>query len=316
MKKCLVLCCSVLLLFGMMACQSNKDDDTTTQTQSTVSADTVQKTYSVQALSVPEMRVIQIFDLSDGWVNIYGTYNEQTGFFFVNNKGEILNGTVYRFAYAFTDGSAYVEAAEGEWLEIDTQGAVIREYDENPYAENTGLGRDMVVVDGEERWFITRNDVAITEPIFEWVTGVNDSYDTYAVLAEGDHRNVLINGNGEVTVVLPDDCTMAHRGENSIIAYYENDAEGRCLFGLLDKDGKVLTEDRYDTWTDMSNHLAVGVKENRLVLLSELGDEIAYFDVSLTEDVNANLTAIAFEQDLIAVIGANDELVLLQLVCE
>lgn len=311
MKKWFVLLLTVLMLFGMTACKSNKEDDATPQT-----TDTVEKTYSVRELSVPDMHVFQIFDLSDGWVNIYGEYSEQTGFFFVNNKGEVLNNTVYRFAYAFSEGSAYVETAEEDWLAIDTQGATIREYEDNPYGEDTGLGRDMVEVDGEERWYITRNGEAITEPIFEWITGVNDTYDTYAILAEGEHRNVLINGDGEVTVVLPDDCTMAHRGENSIIAYYDKDDEGHVLFGLLDKNGKVLTEKRYDTLTETSNQLAVAVAEKRLVLLNELGEEIAYFDVSLTENVDTNLTAIAFEEDLIAVIGANDDLVLLQLICE
>lgn len=145
---------------------------------------------------------------------------------------------------------------------------------------------------------------------------MNDDYDTYAVLAEGEHRNVLINGNGEVIVVLLDDCTMAGRGEESIIAYYDKNDEGYALFGLLDTDGKVLTEKRYDTLTYMSNRLAVAVADKRLVLLNELGGEIAYFDVSLTEKADSNLTAIAFEEDLIAVIGANDELVLLQLICE
>lgn len=151
MKKWLVLCLSMFMLLSMTACKSDKEENATPKTQTTTSAEAVQKTYSVRELSVPEMHVFQIFDLSDGWVNIYGNYNEQTGFFFVNNKGEILNDTVYQFAYAFTDGSAYVETADGDWLEIDTQGAVIGEYEENPYGEDTGLGREMVEVNGEER---------------------------------------------------------------------------------------------------------------------------------------------------------------------
>lgn len=315
MRKFLSLCLTIFVFLGMTACQKKQADDAAPQTQATTSADTV-KTYSVRELPVPEMHVFQIFDLSDGWVNIYGTYNDQTGFFFVNRKGEILNDTVYQFAYAFSDGSAYVETIEGDWLAIDTQGVTVREYEDNPYGEDTGIGRDMVEVDGEERWYVTRNGEAVTEPIFEWITGVNDTYDTYAVLAEGEHRNVLINGYGEVTMVLPDDCTMAHRGEESIIAYFDTGVEDRVLFGLLDQDGKVLTEKRYDTLTYMSNHLAVAVAENHLILLNESGKEIASFDVSLTEDVDANLTAIAFEEDLVAVIGAHNELVLLQLLCE
>lgn len=326
-KRWLALCLAVVMLVSVTACQKAKEDDTKPHNQTTQS--TVQpsdnvipgtgtldgESYSIRVLNAPAMHVYQIFGLSDGWVNIYGTYNEKTGFFYVNEKGEILNDTVYKMAYPFENGSAYVTPDETLWYSIGVNGAVIHEYDTNSYADKSSLGYDMVTSDGEERWFVTYNGEAITDPIFEWISAVSFADDNYAVLAEGEHRNVLINGDGEVTVVLPDDCTFAQQGENSIIGYFK-DADGNTCFGLLGSDGSILSDYRYAALTHISNWLAVGILDDRLVLLDEFGVPLMTFDLPLTDDVDENLTTVAFHNDLIAAIGADNNLILLQVVFE
>ena len=323
MKKRLVafLLC-VILLLCVTACHANSTDDPQPQTANppTQSEDNViaglgtldGQAYSVRVLDAPDMYIYQIFGLSDGWVNIYGEYKEQRGFFYVNEKGEILNDTVYQFGYPFNNGWTYVTPDDKTWYSIDTKGAILDEYNQNPYGDKNNLSREMTTVDGEERWYITYNGEAVTEPIFEWISGVSIYDDSYAILAEGEHRNVMISyySDFEATAVLPDDCTNAHRGENSIIGYFKND-DGDICFGLLSNSGAALSDHRYDALTQISNWLAVGVQDNRLMLLDEQGVPMMTFDVPLAE-VKSNLTAVAFDNDLIAAIGADNGLVLLR----
>ena len=329
MKKWLVVCLAMLMLLSMTACKSDKTDksnDATPQTQTTHSNTQPEdnviagvgtldgQSYSVRTLDVPEMYVDQIFGLSDGWVNIYGEYKDQVGIFYVNEKGEILNDTVYAFGYPFERGTADVTADDKTWYTIDTNGAILHEYTQNPKNRKDGLSYDKTTVNGKERWFIEYNGVAVTEPIYEWISGLSFSDDGYAILAEGEHRKVMISyfsdSEEKITAVLPDDCTMAHRGENSIIGYFEGD-DGETCFGLLSNSGAVMSDNRYDALTQVSNWLAVGVQNNRLMLLDEKGVPMMTFDVPLTE-VKSNLTAVAFDNDLIAAIGADNELVLLR----
>ena len=322
-KRWLALGLSVVMLLGMTACQKNKGDDTSpTQTTnpSTQPEDNVitgvgtldGQAYSVRTLDAPDVYVNQIFGLSDGWVNIYGEYKEQTGYFYVNEKGEILNDTVYEFGYPFNNGFAYVTMDSKTWYIIDENGAVFDELYQNPNERKDGFSYHQTTVNGEERWYIMYNGKAISDPIYEWISGLSFRDDGYAVLAEGEHRKVMINyySKVEVTAVLPDDCTFAHRGENSIIGYFEGD-DGETCFGLLSNNGAAMSDYRYDALTHISNWLAVGVQDNRLMLLDEQGAPMMTFDVPLAE-VKSDLTAVAFDNDLIAAIGADNELVLLR----
>ena len=323
MKKRLVafLLC-VILLFCVTACHTNSTDNPQPQTANPPAQSEENviagvgtldgQAYSVRVLDAPDMYIYQIFGLSDGWVNIYGEYKEQLGFFYVNEKGEILNDTVYEFGYPFVRGIAYVSVDDTTWYAIDESGAILDEYNQNPHERKDGLSYEMATVDGEERWYIAYNGEAVSEPIFEWISGLSFRDDGFAILAEGEHRNVMISyySDFEATAVLPDDCTNAHRGENSIIGYFEND-DGEPCFGLLSNSGTELGGYRYDALTHISNWLAVGVQDNRLMLLDEQGVPMMTFDVPLAE-VKSNLTAVAFDNDLIAAIGADNELVLLR----
>ena len=314
---------SAILLLSMAACQNGQQDDVPS-TQTTNPTDQQENNvipgvgtldgqgYSVRVLDAPDMYIYQIFGLSDGWVNIYGEYKEQRGFFYVNENGEILNDTVYQFGYPFNNGWTYVTPDDKTWYSIDESGAILDEYNQNPYGGEGDLSYDMTTVNGEERWYIKYNGEAVSEPIYKWINGLSYRDDGYAILAEGEHRNVMINyySDFEVSAVLPDDCTMAHRGENSIIGYFKKD-NGETCFGLLSNSGAELGGYRYDALTQISNWLAVGVQDNRLMLLDELGVPMMTFDVPLAE-VKSNLTAVAFDNDLIAAIGADNGLVLLR----
>ena len=315
-KRLFALCLSVVMLLGMTACQKNKGDEQKSQGDGNV----VQSVgildgsaCSIRKYVVADVQASELFGMSDGWTTVYGSYKGDDGMFFVNAKGEVLGNHVYDFAYSFTSGTAYVDE-NGQWYEIDTDGTVIDELgEENPYSHTSGPKPVLTEVDGEERWYITDLGVAITEPIFSWISGVAYGENHYAILADAEHPNVLINGDGEVTAVLPDDCTHATEGENSIVATYE-DAEGNPCYGLLDIHGKALSEHRYQALTEVERWLAVGITDGRVMLLDEFGKPLVELDVTVNE--LAGKTTVEFDGDVIAVVGENDQLVMLQLVFE
>lgn len=313
-RRLLALCLSVVMLLGVTACQKNNSDEQKSQGDGNV----VQSVgildgsaCSIRKYVVADVQASELFGMSDGWATVYGSYKGDDGMFFVNAKGEVLGNHVYDFAYSFTSGTAYVDE-NGQWYEIDTDGTVIDELgEENPYSHTSGPKPVLTEVDGEERWYITDLGEAITEPIFSWISGVAYGENHYAILADAEHPNVLINDDGEVTAVLPDDCTHATEGENSIVATYE-DAEGNPCYGLLDIHGKALSEHRYQALTEVERWLAVGITDGRVMLLDEFGKPLVELDVTVNE--LAGKTTVEFDGDVIAVVDENNQLVMLQLV--
>lgn len=262
---------------------------------------------SVQKLVVDGLQAYEVFSVSEGWAVIAGSYKgSDEGMFYVNAKGEVLNDKVYDAAYSFTSGTAYV-LDNNQWYVIDTEGAVVEELGNwNPGAFDLRYGKECIEQDGEELWYATYQGEAITEPIFHWISGISSDCDTYAILAHAEHPNVLLNMDGEIVTVLPDDCTDAYQGENSIIAKYEDG------YGLLDVYGEKLSDHRYDALTQVEQWLSVGITDGRVMLLDERGKPLVELDVTPEETVER--TSVDFDGDLIAVVGENDQLVLLRLV--
>lgn len=262
---------------------------------------------SVQKLVADDLKAYEVLSVSEGWAVIAGSYKgSEKGMFYVNAKGEVLGDKVYDAAYSFSAGTAYV-LENNQWYLIDTEGAVVKELGNwNPGAYNLRYGKECVEQDGEELWYATYQGEAITEPIFHWISGISSDCDTYAILAHAEHPNVLLNMDGEIVTVLPDDCTDAYQGENSIIAKYEDG------YGLLDVYGEKLSDHRYDALTQVEQWLSVGITDGRVMLLDECGKPLVELDVTPEETVER--TSVDFDGDLIAVVGENDQLVLLRLV--
>lgn len=262
---------------------------------------------SVQKLVADDIQAYEVLSVSEGWAVIAGSYNgSEKGMFYVNAKGEVLGNKVYDAAYSFSAGTACV-LENNQWYLIDNEGAVVEELGNwNPGAYDLRYGKECVEQDGEELWYATYQGKAITEPIFHWISGISSDCDTYAILAHAEHPNVLLNMDGEIVTVLPDDCTDAFQGENSIIAKYEDG------YGLLDVYGEKLSEHRYDALTQVEQWLSVGITDGRVMLLDECGKPLVELDVTPEETVER--TSVDFDGDLIAVVGENDQLVLLRLV--
>lgn len=328
-KKTVAIMLTALMLLSIVACKEKvacdplplPDDSATDTTGSTtnptgdigdvVVSDLIVDGQHCSLLQRPtcDATVEEIFGIGDGWVNVIGTYQNNRGMFFVNEKGEVLNDRVYSFAYPFSEGRAYVCDENNQWFCMDPDGNVISEG--KPNNGSTNLDREQVTVDGETRWQVVYNHEPISEPIFSWISSVDFAWNTFAILAEGEHRNVLINDEGKVTVTLPDDCTDAVQQEECIIATV-SDADGKNYYRLLDDDGTPLGEHRFEAVSERLYWLAVGVLDGRLTLLDESAEPIVKTDFYLGKSVGQ--TSICFDGNLIAAVSEDNQLILLRLV--
>lgn len=306
-KRWLALGLVFALLLALTACQKDETqpqgDDNPIQSLGILDG----AACSVQKLVADDLKAYEVLSVSEGWAVIAGSYKDgEKGMFYVNAKGEVLGDKVYDVAYSFSAGTACV-LENNQWYLIDTEGAVVKELGNwNPGAYDLRYGKECIEQDGEELWYATYQGKAITEPIFHWISGISSDCDTYAILAHAEHPNVLLNMDGEIVTVLPDDCTDAYQGENSIIAKYEDG------YGLLDVYGEKLSDHRYDALTQVEQWLSVGITDGRVMLLDECGKPLVELDVTPEETVER--TSVDFDGDLIAVVGENDQLVLLRLV--
>lgn len=99
----------------------------------------------------------------------------------------------------------------------------------------------------------------MTEAKFSFISGVQ-STKNYAVLSEAEHKNVLINQQGEILATLPDDCVDAHMIGDKIACAYEIEEERK--YRLLDDSGRLLNEQYFS---------AIGSSEEKLAPVTQDG---------------------------------------------
>ena len=185
-------------------------------------------------------------------------------FVYMNEDGEILNDAIYAFAYPFqSDGRALVNTTGDSWFYIDTNGQKVADgqapaVEELPFYEADGrIGLK------------DKNGNPLTDAKFSFVSGLLDEAN-YAVLAEGEHQNVLIDRQGKVLVTLPDDCAGARSMGDRIVCAYRGDADKR-QFRLLDDAGTLLNDRYFTAIGDFEEGLAPVAADGKLGLIDRTG---------------------------------------------
>lgn len=258
-------------------------------------------TYSIRLLHESDFEVQAIYGIGNGWVNVYGVYNGQEGFFYVNEAGRVLNNGVYQLAYPFNSGWAYAQKGDMNWFVLYPDG---KEEPAKGDVSSSFYTREMIEVNGEERFYIARKSGGACDPIFSWIETADLDYN-YAVLAEGEHKIVLINSDGEILVTLPDDCKGAVVGDSAMVGKFEGDGN-YVLYRPMDYTGKVLGKHRFRVLTQISLFLAAGCLDNHLVLVDDKGEIVLDTDIAFGDVPEQG--CLSFDKDLVAMLNKDGKL--------
>ena len=292
-----------LLCFSMAACQPQSPAVKDPVSHDPVSATVCEnENYALRLVHECDYAVQAIYGIGDGWVNVYGTYKGEEGFFYVNETGQVFKDTVYKTAYPFSGGWAKAKKADNAWYILNPDGTEEPSQSGSPTVDYT---RETTMVDGEERWYIDSRYGEECDPILSWIETADWGYN-YAVLAEGEHKNVLIDVSGEVLVTLPDDCKGATVGDSAMVGRYDGD---NCvLYRPMDHTGKVLGEHSFRVLTQQSLFLAAGCLDERLVLVDDKGEIVLDTSIAFRDTPEAG--CLALDKDLVAMLNKDGKLVL------
>lgn len=224
------------------------------------------------------------------------------GFILADADGNRIGNETYNILYAFDEeGRALAQTKENEFVYLDKSGTVIGKGE--PISDNSDTEKydasetnGQISETGESLFGVKDRETGnyLTEPIFEWISATSDELN-YAVLAKGDHRQVMISPRGEIKVYLPDDCDHAYLLGDRIVCRYKDQTyrlanmQGTLLndtaftsispfsadmavvtdgakMGLIDKDGTLLTELQIGVDMPM-DHNAPHIWENRIACI-------------------------------------------------
>ncbi len=296
MKRFLCLVLGLCMLLAMTGCGSNASILATGQ-------------YNGQRITVNSHVYTDVTP-----VGVYGfTQNcivvlDQEGFFPVNVEGKRLGRDTYAMLHSYgEDGRALAQALNGEWVWLDTTGAVMEPADapQAPVTASTqkyDSSETTGVVGDDGSWLFGVKDKTtgdyLTAPIFTWISSVSESLN-YAVLAEGTHRNVMISPQGEVVLTLPDDCTSAFQRDEHIICVFENGT-----YRLADTKGKLLNETAFTSISPFSDGLAVITNGERLGLLAADGAIVIEPQINIEKPVD-QVTPYVWKDHIACIIDGN-----------
>ncbi len=220
----------------------------------------------VEVKEVADMKVNVVTDYSVDTGLLFPIANNLTpiyhlgkqGFVYANSHGELLP-QVYDMAYPFENGQALVNIAPKQWFYINEKGERVGdgEQPENPATTE-------IYLDDEELRGIKQGDQKLTEPIFTWIASVSDDMN-FAQLAQGEHKNVMIDPMGNVKVTLPDDCIGAVKKGENLILRFEKGVQ------LADITGKVLNQTYFSGIGNFENGLAAFTLDGKVGLITKDG---------------------------------------------
>lgn len=230
--------------------------------------------YELRVLKETSIETSVLRGFGDGIVSMDDA-NTSCGIFADADGHLIRTAWSYIAVGGFEDGRARVmRESDIAWVYIDTMmrelGPVVYEphnvvYD---FSETTGE----VAASGDYLFGIKapieEGGEYITEPIFEWATSPIDEY-TYAILAEGDHRNVMISPQGEVLATLPDNVRHAYESDGMFVCQVDDNT-----YILTDLNGEVVGEAEFSAIGNESNGLRVVMQGNRVGLLDADGNVV------------------------------------------
>jgi len=226
------------------------------------------------------------FKFSNGYVLLQSSLQDER-FMFMNKKGELLAENGYRFAYDFeADGRALVQLDNEQWVYIDTTGKILglgSDWDKyipeskRPVENCRHGGEDIyfyydgdIVLDGYELQGLMDNaGNRLTEPIFKIGGNFAEGF-CFVILAEGEHKNVLINKKGDIIAVLPDGDLWANV-EPEGVAICRFDEPNVHYYQLYDITGKQLNEAKFDFIGYFYKGLALIVQDRRVGVIDKEG---------------------------------------------
>jgi hypothetical protein len=215
---------------------------------------------------------------SQGFTCVYK--NGHKGFVYVDQQGNCLPN-VYQIAYPFEEnGTATVYTKENQWAIINTKGEEIKTIQAPSDPDVTEIYKE------NDLFGVKEKSEKLTQPIFEWISAV--SFDlNFAVLSEGEHKNVMIDRRGNIQVTLPDDCTSAKQNGDLLVCGYKNG------YQLTDLTGKSLTPTYFDGIGNFDKRFAPIILDGKLGMINQTGA------IVLTPELSMDPITPAYGEDKI-----------------
>lgn len=212
------------------------------------------------------------------------TVTMRDDFVMIDTLGNRIGKESYYFLYAFgDDGRAEAQLdRDSDWVWIDTAGAVVGPAEAPSANGSAEIYSSEETQDGKLLFGVkdTATGEPITQPIFEWINGLYAPMD-YAMLAEGEHRQVMISPRGEVLVTLPDETRHAYATDTHIVCRYQDGT-----YRLLDSRGNLLNQTAFSSISDFSDGLAVVTIGNKMGLISADGTVVFEPQIDIDNPVN------------------------------
>ena len=193
---------------------------------------------------------------AEGLAAVY--HRGKQGFVYVDQQGKLLPD-VYDMAYPFKEGKGLVMKKPEQWFYIDQTAETVKEGERPKDTAATQIYPDT----GELRG-IKQGEKQLTDPIFTWITSVNDDLN-FAILAQGEHKNVMIDPFGNIKVTLPDQCVGAQKQGNNLILNYDEGCQ------LADLKGNVLNQTYFAFIGNFDNGLAPFTLDGKVGLIAQDG---------------------------------------------
>ncbi len=213
---------------------------------------------------------------------------------YLRSDGEIIRGNGYEYCYPFaSDGRALVKSLRGGWLYVGGSGRMVAagaatdldELDLRPVPHCEAAGENMYFYarslgDFSRLGLMDQRARHLTGLIYKNHGAFTDGL-CYAILAEGEHKNVLIDNIGTVQAVLPDDCTWARLDEEGPVICSFGQA-GDVYQQLYDRDGNQLNAATFDSIGEFYNGLAIITAGGKMGLIDQEGKVV--IEPALTYD--------------------------------
>ena len=267
MKKCLCLVLATMLL--LCCCLTG-----------------CRQRISLQTHIHTDIGVNQIYSFTQGVI----VAQADDSFFLVNADGNRIGEEVYNIIYAFDEeGHALAQTPEGEFVYLDRSGITIGKG--NPVSNNSDTEKyDTSETNGQtsetgEYLFGIKDQhtgTYLTEPIFEWISATSDELN-YAILAKGEHRQVMISPVGEIKVYLPDDCKHAYLLGEHIICLFKDQT-----YRLANTQGVLLNETAFTSISPFSPDIAVVTEGTKMGLIGKDGTLLVEPQIEIDKPMDYN----------------------------
>lgn len=237
---------------------------------------------------------------------------------YLRNDGKIIRGdNGYAYCYPFaSDGRALVKSLKGGWVYVDGTGKMVAagavtdldELDLRPVQHCEAAGENMYFYarslgDFSRLGLMDQRGRQLTGLIYKdhgpFIDGL-----CYAILAEGEHKNVLIDNIGTPQAVLPDDCTWARLDEEGPVICSFGEA-GDGYQQLYDRQGNRLSNGKYDSIGEFYDGLAIVTKNGKMGLIDAEGNLVIQpalaYDQTLYAEGGRAFHPIYMDEDCVVV---------------